>query len=155
MIIEWSFTVCYSLSSTLITCNSPFHCRLPCRWADKSIIVMDEVKIDEPYTSECCKGSKETSLSRVRKVVSNFVFWSPYLSICEYQHAFQYSGNSPDFHRIPVFHLRLFLWTFPVSLVATTEEGAPKASNLLTINFVQRFGSWRENVHGSRSNQLI
>lgn len=42
---------------------------LPCRWADKSIIVMDEVKIDEPYTSECCKGSKDTSLSRVRKVL--------------------------------------------------------------------------------------
>jgi len=42
---------------------------LPCKWSDKSIIVMDDVKIDDPYTPECCKGSKDTSLSRVRKVL--------------------------------------------------------------------------------------
>eukprot|EP00959_Pyramimonas_sp_CCMP1952_P436558 9141705-Pyramimonas_sp.AAC.1 len=58
-------------SSSPNACIVVFRCRLPCRWADKSIIVMDEVKIDEPYTPECCKGSKDTSLSRVRKVVSH------------------------------------------------------------------------------------
>ncbi|KAK9457390.1 anticodon-binding domain-containing protein [Dipodascopsis uninucleata] len=44
---------------------------LPCRWADKSIIVLDEVRIDPPYTSESCKSKNPSSpaLIRIKRVV--------------------------------------------------------------------------------------
>lgn len=42
---------------------------LPCKWAEKVIVVMDEVRIEEPYTVEACKGANEMALGRVRKVL--------------------------------------------------------------------------------------
>mmetsp|Transcript_15642 Transcript_15642/g.21624 ORF Transcript_15642/g.21624 Transcript_15642/m.21624 type:complete len:193 (+) Transcript_15642:185-763(+) len=42
---------------------------LPCRWAEKVIVVLDEVRIEEPYTPESCQGGSATVLSRVRKVL--------------------------------------------------------------------------------------
>jgi hypothetical protein len=44
-------------------------CRLPCRWDAKRIVVLDEVHIEEPYTTDACKGSNAMAVDRVRKVV--------------------------------------------------------------------------------------
>lgn len=45
---------------------------LPCRWHEKSIIVMDEVRIDPPYTVESCRAKNEASsaLALVQKMVA-------------------------------------------------------------------------------------
>lgn len=42
---------------------------LPCRWKDKSIVVLDDVTISEPYRPESCAGGNPTALTRVQKVV--------------------------------------------------------------------------------------
>ncbi|KAK3242751.1 hypothetical protein CYMTET_47569 [Cymbomonas tetramitiformis] len=42
---------------------------LPCKWEGKSIIVMDEVVITEPYTPEHAKGPNQQVLQRVQKVL--------------------------------------------------------------------------------------
>ncbi|KAG5518247.1 hypothetical protein PMAC_003043 [Pneumocystis sp. 'macacae'] len=44
---------------------------LPCRWEKQSIIVLDEVYIDPPYTVEACRANSKDSkgYSRVCKVV--------------------------------------------------------------------------------------
>lgn len=44
---------------------------LPCRWAAKSIIVLDVVRVDEPYTVDACRAPENSTsaLHRVRKVV--------------------------------------------------------------------------------------
>lgn len=42
---------------------------LPCAWEGKSIIVMDEVVITEPYTPENAKGPNRQVLQRVQKVL--------------------------------------------------------------------------------------
>lgn len=42
---------------------------LPCRWKEKSILVLEEVLIQEPYKPETCSGGDATLLSRVQKVV--------------------------------------------------------------------------------------
>lgn len=42
---------------------------LPCKWNDKVIMVMDEVRIEDPYTVESCQGSNTTMVNRVRKVL--------------------------------------------------------------------------------------
>lgn len=42
---------------------------LPCKWNDKVIVVMDEVRIENPYTVEACQGSNSTMVNRVRKVL--------------------------------------------------------------------------------------
>ncbi|KAI9595264.1 anticodon-binding domain-containing protein [Syncephalis fuscata] len=44
---------------------------LPCRWHQQTIVVMDEVLIDAPYTVDNCKAnaSSSASLNRVKKVL--------------------------------------------------------------------------------------
>jgi len=42
---------------------------LPCRWDAKRIVVLDEVHIEEPYTTEACKGANAMAVDRVRKVL--------------------------------------------------------------------------------------
>ncbi|KAK9240200.1 anticodon-binding domain-containing protein [Lipomyces kononenkoae] len=43
---------------------------LPVRWLDKSILVLEEVKVDPPYTSEACSAKTDSpALARVMKVV--------------------------------------------------------------------------------------
>jgi hypothetical protein len=44
---------------------------LPCRWHEKSIIVVDEVRIDPPYTVENCRADDPSvkSLGLVKKIV--------------------------------------------------------------------------------------
>jgi hypothetical protein len=49
---------------------------LPTYWSNTDIIVLDEIIIVDPYTSESCstlKGSSESSLVRVRKVLTNIL----------------------------------------------------------------------------------
>ena len=45
--------------------------RMPCRWHGKSIIVLDMIQIDDPYTPEACTAPKAqaNALARVKKVV--------------------------------------------------------------------------------------
>ncbi|KAJ8103867.1 anticodon-binding domain-containing protein [Lipomyces tetrasporus] len=43
---------------------------LPVRWLDKSILVLEEVKVDPPYTAEACSAKTGSpALDRVKKVV--------------------------------------------------------------------------------------
>ncbi|KAK9317873.1 anticodon-binding domain-containing protein [Lipomyces starkeyi] len=43
---------------------------LPVRWLDKSILVLEEVKINPPYTPEACSAKSDSpALARVKKVV--------------------------------------------------------------------------------------
>ncbi|KAK9369715.1 anticodon-binding domain-containing protein [Lipomyces kononenkoae] len=43
---------------------------LPVRWLDKCILVLEEVKIDPPYTPESCSAKSDSpALARVKKVV--------------------------------------------------------------------------------------
>jgi hypothetical protein len=44
---------------------------MPVRWKQTSILVMDDVLIEPPYTSESCKlvSKAENTLIRVKKVV--------------------------------------------------------------------------------------
>ena len=46
---------------------------LPCRWAEQSIVVMDEILLEPPYAASDCRllhGSGSTpSLQRVKKVL--------------------------------------------------------------------------------------
>jgi hypothetical protein len=44
---------------------------LPCRWAGKSIIVLDAIRVDEPYTSDACRApaNQAHALAQVRKVL--------------------------------------------------------------------------------------
>ena len=46
---------------------------LPCRWKEKSILVLEEVLIQEPYKPETCSGGDATLLSRVQKVVRSWL----------------------------------------------------------------------------------
>lgn len=44
---------------------------IPCRWYDNSIIVMDEVRVDPPYTAESCKSdSPGNALELVRRIIT-------------------------------------------------------------------------------------
>lgn len=45
--------------------------RLPCRWSNDTIVVLDEVLIQPPYDVDSCKAnsSSASSLARVKKVV--------------------------------------------------------------------------------------
>ncbi|RKP19926.1 hypothetical protein ROZALSC1DRAFT_28532 [Rozella allomycis CSF55] len=42
---------------------------LPCRWDNKSIVVMDEVIVSPPYNTSSCKSSNEAALDRVKRVL--------------------------------------------------------------------------------------
>eukprot|EP00898_Chlorokybus_atmophyticus_P006116 jgi/Chlat1/6505/Chrsp45S09069 len=42
---------------------------LPVRWEQTTIVVMDEVRIQSPYTAESCSGGPSGTLARVRKVL--------------------------------------------------------------------------------------
>lgn len=44
---------------------------VPCRWYGKTIIAMDEVRIDPPYTPNSClaDNSKSNALSYVQRLV--------------------------------------------------------------------------------------
>lgn len=44
---------------------------LPCRWSEKSIVVLDEVLIQEPYKPDSCTGGNATALQRVQKVLEH------------------------------------------------------------------------------------
>lgn len=57
-------------------------CRMPCRWHEKSIVVLDHVIITEPYSIDNCKSNDQKALSRVRKVVCLRLFL--YFSLCFY-----------------------------------------------------------------------
>lgn len=52
--------------------------RLPCRWDAKRIVVLDEVHIEEPYTTEACKGANAMAVDRVRKVVRSISTPTPF-----------------------------------------------------------------------------
>lgn len=41
-----------------------------CRWADKQIVVLDSVIINEPYGLNNVKGNDQNAVQRVKKVVS-------------------------------------------------------------------------------------
>lgn len=43
--------------------------RMPCRWSNKQIVVLDQVVIDEPYRAADCRSNDENALKRVRQVV--------------------------------------------------------------------------------------
>lgn len=47
------------------------HCRLPVRWNDKKIVVLDNVTIEPPYDADDCKAPAKHSkqLERVRELV--------------------------------------------------------------------------------------
>lgn len=42
---------------------------LPCRWDKTTIIVMDEVRIQAPYTVETCSGGQQNTLQQVKRVL--------------------------------------------------------------------------------------
>lgn len=43
--------------------------RMPCRWHEKQIVVLENVLIDEPYTPDRVRSQDKNALSRVKKVV--------------------------------------------------------------------------------------
>lgn len=44
---------------------------IPCRWYNNSIIVMDEVRVDPPYTAESCKADTPgNALELVRRIIT-------------------------------------------------------------------------------------
>ena len=43
---------------------------MPCRWADKSIVVLETVMIGEPYGVDSVRGNDQNAVKRVKKVVS-------------------------------------------------------------------------------------
>lgn len=42
---------------------------LPCRWDAQKIVVMDEIRIEPPYTADSCRGPANAALARVKKVL--------------------------------------------------------------------------------------
>lgn len=48
------------------------HKTMPCRWQDKTIVVLEEVHVGEPYTPEAATADPEhrSTLQRVQKVLS-------------------------------------------------------------------------------------
>eukprot|EP00013_Stygamoeba_regulata_P019171 CAMPEP_0177660290 /NCGR_PEP_ID=MMETSP0447-20121125/17948_1 /TAXON_ID=0 /ORGANISM="Stygamoeba regulata, Strain BSH-02190019" /LENGTH=186 /DNA_ID=CAMNT_0019165319 /DNA_START=178 /DNA_END=738 /DNA_ORIENTATION=- len=45
---------------------------LPCKWDQKTIVVMDEIRVTPPYTADSCAGPKDSAavLARVRRVLT-------------------------------------------------------------------------------------
>lgn len=43
--------------------------RMPCRWHEKQIVVLDSVMISEPYGQNDVKSNDQNALKRVKKVV--------------------------------------------------------------------------------------
>lgn len=43
--------------------------RMPCRWHEKTIVVLDSVMIAEPYALTDVKGNDQNAVKRVKKVV--------------------------------------------------------------------------------------
>ena len=44
---------------------------MPCRWADKVIVVLESVLISEPYGLNNVKGNDQNAVTRVKLVVSS------------------------------------------------------------------------------------
>lgn len=43
--------------------------RMPCRWHEKQIVVLENVIIDDPYTVERVRSQDKNALKRVKQVV--------------------------------------------------------------------------------------
>mmetsp|Transcript_46276 Transcript_46276/g.119260 ORF Transcript_46276/g.119260 Transcript_46276/m.119260 type:complete len:107 (+) Transcript_46276:690-1010(+) len=58
--------------ASLIVSLTSFPIRYPCAWQGQSILVLGEVKVNPPYTSECVTAlpsASESAIAQVKKVV--------------------------------------------------------------------------------------